>query len=223
MDVYTGPLYYMHYKYASIMTTLFMTFIYGFGMPILFPVAALCFYVLYMVEKWLLFYGYRLPPMYDERLSQDVLSKLQMGPIIFCMFGYWMVSNMQILSNDHLNEITNTKDVVVTGHVFGTVFGGGGWDGLKWPLLMAAIFHTFIYFFGTHLEKLLALCCSSLIVGDIDLNEDISKYWSALDENDRNWAKKEEENARNLLTSNILTEAQYDALENSTQTSGKTL
>ena len=88
---------------------------------------------------------------------------------------------------------------MVTGHVFGTVFGGDGWAGLKWPLLMAAIFHTFIYFFGSYLEKLLGMCCKNLIVGDIELNEDISKYWSALDENDRNWSIKEEENSRNLL------------------------
>lgn len=135
-----------------------------------------------------------------------------MGPIVFCMFGYWMVSNMQILSNDHLNQITNTKDVVVTDHVFRTVFGFGGWDGLKWPLLMAAIFHTIIYFFGTYLEKLLALCCKNLIVGDIDLNEDISKYWASLDENDRNWSIKEEENAQRLLIDKILTKDQYNRL-----------
>lgn len=67
--MYSGPIYYMHFKYASIMTITFITFIYGFGMPILFPVASVSFLVLYIVEKLLLFYGYRLPPMYDERLS----------------------------------------------------------------------------------------------------------------------------------------------------------
>ena len=76
LDTYSGPIYYMHYKYSSIMTIAFITFIYGFGMPILFPIACGSFIVLYIVEKWLLFYGYRLPPMYDERLSQDVLNKL---------------------------------------------------------------------------------------------------------------------------------------------------
>ncbi len=74
--MYGGPIYYMHFKYSSIMTITFITFIYGFGMPILFPIACVSFLVLYMVEKLLLFYGYRLPPMYDERLSQDVLNKL---------------------------------------------------------------------------------------------------------------------------------------------------
>lgn len=76
LNKYAGPIYYMHYKYSSIMTITFITFLYGFGIPILFPIACASFLVLYIVEKLLLFYGYRLPPMYDERLSEDVLNKL---------------------------------------------------------------------------------------------------------------------------------------------------
>ena len=66
MTVYSGDVYFMHYKYSSIMTITFITFMFGFGMPILFPIAFGSFIVLYLVEKWLLFYGYRIPPMYDE-------------------------------------------------------------------------------------------------------------------------------------------------------------
>ena len=104
MDLVDGPAYYIHYKYSSILTIIYVTFMYGFGIPILFPICCASLIVLYFVEKTLLFYAYRMPPMYDERLSQDVLSKLQVAPILFCMFGYWMVSNMQLLSNDHLNK-----------------------------------------------------------------------------------------------------------------------
>ena len=93
LDMYAGPIYYMHYKYSSIMTITFITFMYGFGIPILFPIACVSFLVLYVVEKLLLFYGYRLPPMYDERLSEDVINKLQFGPVLYLAFGYWMASN----------------------------------------------------------------------------------------------------------------------------------
>mmetsp|Transcript_33793 Transcript_33793/g.44587 ORF Transcript_33793/g.44587 Transcript_33793/m.44587 type:complete len:597 (-) Transcript_33793:841-2631(-) len=93
LDMYAGPVYYMHYKYSSIMTITFITFMYGFGIPILFPIACVSFWVLYCVEKLLLFYGYRLPPMYDERLSEAVVSKLQFAPVLYLAFGYWMASN----------------------------------------------------------------------------------------------------------------------------------
>jgi hypothetical protein len=73
INTYQGPLYFMHYKYSSILTIGYMTFMYGFGMPVLFPIAALSFLVLYVVERFMLFYGHITPPMYDERLSNDVL------------------------------------------------------------------------------------------------------------------------------------------------------
>lgn len=83
----------MHYKYSSILTIVYITFMYGFGMPVLFPIACASFLVLYFVEKIMLFYGYVMPPMYDERLSNDVLRKLQFAPLLYIMFGYWMASN----------------------------------------------------------------------------------------------------------------------------------
>ena len=69
IDTYSGPIYMMHFKYSQLLRTVFVTFTYGFGIPILFPIAAVAILILYLVEKTMLYYGYRLPPMYDERLS----------------------------------------------------------------------------------------------------------------------------------------------------------
>ena len=76
MEIRDGPLYYIHYKYSSVLTIMYVTFMYGFGIPALIPIACASLIMLYFVEKTLLFYAYRMPPMYDERLSQAVLSKL---------------------------------------------------------------------------------------------------------------------------------------------------
>jgi len=93
LDTYTGPVYLMHYKYSTILTVVYVTMMYGLGMPILFPIACLSFVILYFQEKTMLYYGYRVPPMYDERLSQNVLDRLQTAPILLMVFGYWMASN----------------------------------------------------------------------------------------------------------------------------------
>ena len=74
------------------------------------------------------------------------------------------------------------------------------------------MFLLFIFFFGSWLEKCLGKCCPNLMIGDIELNEEIDNYWAALDDGDRKWSRKEEENARNLLTSKILTDSQYQRL-----------
>jgi len=93
LDTYTGPAYLMHYKYSTLLNVVFVTFMYGLGMPILFPIACLSFVILYFQEKTMLYYGYRVPPMYDERLSQNVLDRLQTAPILLILFGYWMASS----------------------------------------------------------------------------------------------------------------------------------
>ena len=93
LDTYTGPIYLMHYKYSAMLNIIFVTMMYGLGMPILFPIAMLSFVILYFQEKLMLYYGYRVPPMYDERLSQNVLTRLQTAPILMMLFGYWMASN----------------------------------------------------------------------------------------------------------------------------------
>lgn len=91
--MYAGPVYLMHYKYSTILNVCFVTFMYGFGLPILFPVAILSFVVLYFVEKTMLYYSYRMPPMYDEKQSEMVIRIVQFAPVFYLAFGYWMCSS----------------------------------------------------------------------------------------------------------------------------------
>lgn len=79
-------------------------------------------------------------------------------------------------------------------------------------MLFAFMILFIIFFFGKCLEKMLAKCMPNITIGDIELNESIDNYWASLDDEDRKWSVKEEENARNLLTSKILTDSQYGRL-----------
>lgn len=69
-------------------------------MPVLFPIGAFAFAVLYVVEKAMIYYSYRLPPTYDEQLNDSVIDMLTYAPILFFSFGYWMMNNSQIFGND---------------------------------------------------------------------------------------------------------------------------
>ena len=223
ISVYQGPLYFMHFKYSSILNTIFITFLYGFGMPVLFPIAAVSFLILYVLEKAYLFYGYVMPPMYDERLSNDVLNKLQFAPLLYCIFGYWMASNEQLLDNDNLSTKVYASDIYTTNHTYGSVFSGEGWEGIKWPFMVAFIILNIIWYAGESIAKCLYKCMPNLEIGNIEIDESIDNYWKSLDEEDRKWSTKEEENIRENLGSKILTDEQYNALKESTQTEGKTL
>eukprot|EP00351_Strombidinopsis_sp_SopsisLIS2011_P002322 CAMPEP_0116881782 /NCGR_PEP_ID=MMETSP0463-20121206/13840_1 /TAXON_ID=181622 /ORGANISM="Strombidinopsis sp, Strain SopsisLIS2011" /LENGTH=74 /DNA_ID=CAMNT_0004533963 /DNA_START=2417 /DNA_END=2641 /DNA_ORIENTATION=- len=71
------------------MTTSFITFMYGLAMPILFPIAAITFLNLYIVEKLLLSYWYQNPPTYDDKLNKAALNYLKWPPVLLLFFGYW--------------------------------------------------------------------------------------------------------------------------------------
>ena len=118
VNVWAGPTYFMYFKYSTVQNIVFVTFMFGFGMPILFPVAAFSFLVLYLCERSMLFYAYKLPPMYDHRLSEAVLNKINFAPCMFLFFGYWMVSNQQLLSNDYLYPVATNDEIAKTGHLF---------------------------------------------------------------------------------------------------------
>jgi len=66
---------------------------FGAGIPILFPIAAMAIFVLYFVEVYMIYYIYKEPPSYDEKLNNSVLSNMNYAPMLLLGFGYWMLSN----------------------------------------------------------------------------------------------------------------------------------
>ena len=66
--LYGGPQYLMHFKYSSILTQVYVSFMYGLFIPILFPIATFGILNMYIVEKYCLLYYYQKPPMYGEQL-----------------------------------------------------------------------------------------------------------------------------------------------------------
>ena len=68
INLYAGPAYLMHFKYSSIMTQVFVSFMYGLFIPVLFPIAAFGILNMYISEKFCLLYYYRKPPIYDDKL-----------------------------------------------------------------------------------------------------------------------------------------------------------
>ncbi len=93
VDKYQGPLYLVHYKYSSILNITFITFMFGAGIPILFPIALASFITLYIVERLLVAYSYQRPPMFDDSLNKQTLKLLLYAPLLYCSVGYWMLSN----------------------------------------------------------------------------------------------------------------------------------
>lgn len=83
-------------------------------MPIMFPIALIGIFNMYIVERMSLAYYYRQPPMFDEKLNQRAIDLLQGAPILMFMVSYWALGNSQIFFNkppiiqDHSNGAQDT-------------------------------------------------------------------------------------------------------------------
>ena len=83
----------IHYRYSSIMNTVFVCLMYGTALPILYPIGLLAFVVLFSVERYLICYWYKQPPAFDEKITKNALSMLLWAPLLYMMTSYWFLSN----------------------------------------------------------------------------------------------------------------------------------
>lgn len=108
--VYTGNEYVIHFKQSGILNIVYMTMMYGVGMPILFPVAAFNFMNQFLCERIIVAYTVPLPPALDDRLSNNMISLFLWSPLLMLFNGYWMLSNPEIFDN-----VYSFKDSTIAG------------------------------------------------------------------------------------------------------------
>jgi len=117
-ELYSGPKFAVHYKYSYIMMVVFVTFMYGAILPILFPIALLQIFVLYVCERLMIFYSYQRPPMYDDTLTKSIIRTMYVAPALMMLVGAWGFSNQQIYRNT-VNWLDPEDIYPLTGHKMG--------------------------------------------------------------------------------------------------------
>jgi hypothetical protein len=202
VNLYAGPEFLMHFKYSAMLNIVYVTMMYGIALPILFLYAILGLLVLFISEKLLFFYTYRLPPSYDASLAKHVIGQMRFAPMIMMVFGYWFLSSNQLLENK-IFMIQRASDTPLTGHTYGDFVYADGWGAPQWPLALMSIFMIIQAFFGGMIMKCLIQCFPSLEVGNEELDEDIDTYWNVLDDGDRKWSQSECTNFRGYANMNL--------------------
>lgn len=91
--LYGGGDYLVHAKYSSMLNVTFVAMMYGFGQPLLFPIAALTLFNTYVSERIIVAYAMRLPPALDNRLTLYSVSLLKWAALLYLMNGFWMVGS----------------------------------------------------------------------------------------------------------------------------------
>lgn len=125
--------------------------------------------------------------MYDERLNNSVLANLDKAPLFLLGFGYWMLTNLQLISNDHLTPVARKSDPFMAGHSpWSAISVQGALESGPAGALLIFFFCYFIYLFLTGpLEFMSNLCCKSMMLKGFEINEEIDLYQNCLDDDDK--------------------------------------
>ena len=110
-----GPQFDISARYATIFTIVYVTLIFGIGMPILYPIAIFNLSVIYCVERFVIAYHYRVPPTMDDRLVKNAMRILSFTPMLFLVNAFWMLSNQQIFGNT-VNKLKNENESMDPSH-----------------------------------------------------------------------------------------------------------
>lgn len=118
IDLYAGPPYLIHYRYAAILLQIGVAFCYGCTMPPLYAIACVAFVILYINERLLVCYYYREPPAFDEKMTMLTLDIVKYVPFIMLPMAFWQLGNRQIYETV-IDEIDFKADIRLSGHDFG--------------------------------------------------------------------------------------------------------
>lgn len=91
-DLYTGPEFILHVRYAQVLATIFVTLTYSAGIPMLYALNFVILFIQYWVDKWLVFNYYRKTAYFSRHLSKSVVDLLKYAVVIHFLFGFMSYS-----------------------------------------------------------------------------------------------------------------------------------
>jgi len=96
IDLHSGPIYALNYRFSAILLQISVTALFGAGIPLLYPVGALSFFIMLMVERLSLAYFYREPPCYDEQITIMANKVIKVIAHFGLVVTFWQLGNRQI-------------------------------------------------------------------------------------------------------------------------------
>lgn len=188
IDTWAGPVYLIHYRYATILLQIGCAFLYGTGMPLLYFYAFIAYAILYVNERLLVCYYYREPPAFDEKMTMLCLDLSGYVPYLMLPFGFWMLGNRQIFE-DVVEPINFKSDIKLSQHTITTALTHMDPRFMTynsaplWLFFALMAYQIFAYFFITEEEE----------EEDDQLVEGLEDYYVALKKEDKAIAIGQEE------------------------------
>eukprot|EP00347_Sterkiella_histriomuscorum_P019500 403341392 len=104
-NINTGTELLLEFRYSSILTVIYTIMMYSPGLPLLYPVAFLSFFLTYWFDKFFLLKLYRKPPSHTIDLSSQTVQLMYFALILHYVIGLYMYSNITILTPNYSEDI----------------------------------------------------------------------------------------------------------------------
>jgi hypothetical protein len=156
--------------------------LYGVGMPVLFPIAAFTYIIFWLHERYHMAYNYRLPPSFDDKLTNNTVQMLRYSPILLLFNGYWMLGNLQIF-NSIINLKENATSLMSTSHSLSTIYNVSQAS----PLLLIGIAVFVIFFLQTYMGGYLSAWGFGFSDVEINVDENLENFFEAVKLSEADW------------------------------------
>lgn len=203
VNLYSGPPHSMNYKYSLILTTVFVTFMFGLALPLLFPIAAFTFLNLYICERVLVTYFHPRPPTYDDKLNTQTLSAVRWAPVFLLFFGYWFVGQPQIFNNN-APVVTSRTEVPQTDH------NAAPDTGPELSMFVVSLIVVPALFFESCLKGLLAKLKLMSPEEEVEVDEKLGTYYECVPAGSRRNLIAEEAYRRGKLNIKTMSDANFE-------------
>ena len=104
-DLMVGPEFRFDFRLASAFTTATIALIYGAGLPILFPIAALTFFITFWTDRAGLVFLYRSPGRISPMIVNQFVSTAPYLVFIHVAVGIWMLSSSELFGSVGLSPV----------------------------------------------------------------------------------------------------------------------
>jgi hypothetical protein len=105
-ELYTGAEMRMYERFPAVLNTLFVTFFYCSGLPILLPMAGLMMWSTYVLDKYLILKFYK-KPFINQALAEAAASLLPYALFMHLGVAIWFYGNDDVVKSMSISGLTN--------------------------------------------------------------------------------------------------------------------
>ena len=103
-EIYMGGEFYIQFRLAHILTSVFVTLTFSSGLPLLYLVLYVNLVAVYWLDKYMILRVYQKPQIFTLELTKSVISSIKWALLVHILFSFFMYTTPNILSSAPLEN-----------------------------------------------------------------------------------------------------------------------